>query len=81
MLFGPEALAYRLQDSQAVLAVADESAIANLRAARGDCPDLRTVVAVGGAAGQGDAGLDSAELAQTESPFEPVARGPTMPPC
>ena len=72
MLFGPEALAYRLQDSQAVLAVVDESAIANLRAARGDCPELRTVVAVGGAEGQGDADW-SALLARPEPPFEPVA--------
>ena len=54
MLFGPEALAYRLQDSAAVLAIADESAIANLRAARPDCPALATVIAVGDAAGQGD---------------------------
>ncbi len=55
MLFGPEALAYRLQDSEAVLAIADETAIANLRAVRAECPALRQVLAVGGAAGQGDA--------------------------
>jgi acetyl-CoA synthetase len=54
MLFGPEALAYRLQDSAAVLAIADETSIANLLAVRGQCPALRTLVAVGGAAGQGD---------------------------
>jgi acetyl-CoA synthetase len=54
MLFGPEALAYRLQHSEAVLAIADESAIANLLAVRADCPVLRHVVAAGDAAGQGD---------------------------
>jgi acetyl-CoA synthetase len=54
MLFGPDALAYRLQDSGAVVAVADESSIHNLMAARPACPALRTVLAVGGAAGQGD---------------------------
>jgi len=54
MLFGPDALAYRLQDSGAVAAVADESSIASLLAARPGCPALRTVLAVGGAAGQGD---------------------------
>jgi acetyl-CoA synthetase len=54
MLFGPEALAYRLQDSAAVLAIADETSIANLLAVRGQCPALRTLLAVGGAAGQGD---------------------------
>ena len=59
MLFGPDALAYRLQDSGASLAIVDESAIANLLAARPDCPALATVIAVGDAAGQGD--LDWAE--------------------
>jgi acetyl-CoA synthetase len=54
MLFGPDALAYRLQDSGAVVALVDETAIANLRAVRADCPALKSVVAVGGAAGQGD---------------------------
>ena len=54
MLFGPEALAYRLQDSGAVAALVDESAITNLLAVRADCPGLLTVVAVGAAAGQGD---------------------------
>ncbi|HEY9239565.1 MAG TPA: AMP-binding protein, partial [Burkholderiaceae bacterium] len=34
MLFGPEALEYRLNDSDARVAIVDESAIANLRAAR-----------------------------------------------
>ncbi|HET7794159.1 MAG TPA: AMP-binding protein, partial [Rhizobacter sp.] len=55
MLFGPEALAYRLQHSEAGVALVDESSIANLRAARAECPLLRSVVAVGGAQGQGDA--------------------------
>ncbi|MDO9073432.1 MAG: AMP-binding protein [Rubrivivax sp.] len=53
MLFGPEALSYRLQDSAAVVAIADETSIANLRAARAACPALRTVLTVGDAAGQG----------------------------
>jgi len=54
MLFGPEALHYRLLDSQAVLAIVDESAIANLLAVRGECSALRCVVAVGESAGRGD---------------------------
>ena len=54
MLFGPDALEYRLQHSEAVVAVADESAIDNLRAARPQCPALRCVIAAGDAAGQGD---------------------------
>ena len=71
MLFGPDALAYRLQDSGAVLALVDESAIANLLAARPDCPALRSVVAVGDAAGQGD--IDWADaLAVEREDFTPI---------
>ena len=54
MLFGPEALDYRLQDSEAVVAICDESSIANLLAVRAQCPALRTVVGVGAAALQAD---------------------------
>ncbi len=58
MLFGPEALAYRLRDSGARFAIVDESAITNLRAARAQCPALEAVIAVGAAQGQGDADWD-----------------------
>ncbi|RZJ19981.1 MAG: hypothetical protein EOO54_14205, partial [Haliea sp.] len=54
MLFGPEALEYRLQDSDAVLAICDESSIANIHSVRSRCPALCTVMAAGAAAGQGD---------------------------
>jgi acetyl-CoA synthetase len=54
MLFGPEALAYRLQDSEAAVALCDESSIANLLAVRGECPALKTLVGVGAAALQAD---------------------------
>ncbi len=60
MLFGPEALEYRLQDSEAVVAICDESSIDNLNTIRNRCPALRTVLAAGGAAGQGDADFDVA---------------------
>lgn len=70
MLFGPEALAYRLQDSEAVLAISDETSIANLLAVRGQCPALRTLLAVGAAAGRGD--LDwAAALAPHRRRFVP----------
>jgi len=46
MLFGPEALEYRLQDSEAVVAIADDSSMANLQQVRTACPALRTVIAV-----------------------------------
>jgi len=71
MLFGPEALAYRLQDSGAVLALADENGIATLQSVRAECPALRHVLAVGAAAGQGDADWDEA-LAGAPPGFDPV---------
>ena len=60
MLFGPDALEYRINHSETQLAIVDESAIANLRAARAQCPGLRTLLAVGGAAGQGDVDWEAA---------------------
>ena len=71
MLFGPDALAFRLQDSGSRVAIADESSIANLRAVRAHCPTLQTVLAVGGASGHGDA--DWPDLLATDgAPFEGV---------
>ena len=71
MLFGPEALAYRLQDSGAVLALADENGMATLKAVRAECPALRHVLAVGAAAGQGDADFAQA-LAAVAPDFKAV---------
>ena len=45
MLFGPDALEYRINDSEARLAIVDESGIANVLAARPLCPQLATVIA------------------------------------
>jgi acetyl-CoA synthetase len=71
ILFGPDALAYRLQDSEAVVAICDESSVANLLAVRGECPALRTLIGVGAAALQAD--LDwSVELARHPKPFDAV---------
>ncbi|NQW94195.1 MAG: AMP-binding protein, partial [Polaromonas sp.] len=47
MLFGPEALEYRLQDSEAVVAIADDSSMASLQQVRSSCPALKKVIAVG----------------------------------
>ena len=58
MLFGPEALQFRLHDSGAVVAICDESSIASIKAVRGDCPMLRRVLAAGSAWGQGDLDLN-----------------------
>jgi acetyl-CoA synthetase len=51
MLFGPEALQYRLYDSEAVVAICDDSSIASVQQVRGECPALQTVIGVGGAQG------------------------------
>ena len=64
MLFGPEALAFRLQDSAAVLAICDESSIDSMKAIRAECPALRTLMAAGGAAGQGDVDYTASLQAQ-----------------
>ncbi|HEY0857940.1 MAG TPA: AMP-binding protein [Albitalea sp.] len=68
MLFGPDALEYRLNDSGAAVAIVDESAIDNLLAARAACPQLRSVIAVGGASGRGDVDWTAA-LAAAQAEF------------
>jgi acetyl-CoA synthetase len=65
-LFGPEALAFRLHDSEAVLALCDASGTATLCGARGDFPLLRQVIAIG-ANGQPDC-LDYAVLLAKQQP-------------
>ena len=47
LLFGPDALEYRLQDSEAVMAIADETALSDLQLARKHCHLLHTVMGVG----------------------------------
>ncbi len=47
ILFGPEALSYRLQDSETVVAIADENSVEVLCSLRQSCPSVRHVVAVG----------------------------------
>ncbi|HZY16663.1 MAG TPA: AMP-binding protein [Ramlibacter sp.] len=71
MLFGPEALEYRLQDSEAVVAICDESSIGNLSQVRALCPSLRSVVGVGAAAAQADLGWE-AQRATLATGFAPV---------
>ncbi len=46
LLFGPEALEYRLQDSEAVVALVDASSVSNVLAVRAQCPALRDVMGV-----------------------------------
>jgi acetyl-CoA synthetase len=49
VLFGPEALEYRLRDSGARVAICDSAALANLRAVRDACPALEALIVVDGA--------------------------------
>jgi acetyl-CoA synthetase len=47
LLFGPEALEYRLQDSAAVAAIVDPAALPAMASVRTACPDLRHVIVAG----------------------------------
>ena len=47
VLFGPDALEYRLQDSRAAAALVDAVSLANLAPVRERCPQLASVIAVG----------------------------------
>lgn len=67
MLFGPEALEYRLQHSETQVVIVDESAIDNVLAARAQVPGVRTVLAVGQAEGRGDVEWTAALAAERAS--------------
>jgi acetyl-CoA synthetase len=71
MLFGPDALEYRLQDSEAVAAICDESSIASIAQVRAQCPMLRHVVGVGEAAPRADISWE-AQRAGLDPGFAPV---------
>ena len=69
-LFGPEALQFRLHDSEARVALCDSATLAAVQSVAGECPALRHVVAVDG----GDGALDWDALLTQEPPsFSPVA--------
>jgi acetyl-CoA synthetase len=72
MLFGPEALEYRLQDSEAVVAICDESSIENVVSIRAQCPALREIIGVGGAAADAGVAYETALAAYMGQPFEAV---------
>ena len=72
MLFGPEALEFRLQDSEAGVAICDAQALASVQAARAHCPQLRHVVAVHAPAQAPCDHHYTALLAQYPQAFRPV---------
>jgi len=73
MLFGAEALEYRLQDSGAVLAIAAGEALPALREIKGRCPTLRRILVVGECSVE-DGELPWMDVLQAEEArFKPVA--------
>ena len=48
VLFGPEALAYRLNHAQCKLAICDSASLANMLSVRGQVPLLKTIIACAG---------------------------------
>ncbi len=77
VLFGPDALEYRLQDSEAAVLIVDRAALASIDAIRAQCPALRHVIGI-------DTGRDDlvdwhAALAMAPDSFEPVATRATDP--
>ena len=72
-LFGPEAMAYRLQDSDSVAAIVDARGIETLTSVRAECPALSTLICIDCTA---DDGLDWTALlaaASDEFPCEVTA--------
>ena len=74
MLFGPDALEYRLQNSEAVVAIGDAAALESLQTARATSPLVRCVIGVGDTkATQGRADVHyAAALAKAPARFVPV---------
>ncbi|MFD0667036.1 acyl-CoA synthetase [Ramlibacter sp. MAHUQ-53] len=66
ILFGPEALQYRLQDSEAVVAICDENAVGALVSVRATCSHLRSLVGVGAAALRADLDYEVGLSAQSD---------------
>ena len=72
ILFGPDALEYRLQDSGAVVAIVDDSAVEAMLALRAQCPALRALIAVGRATAADGVHDWSRLLLKHETSFAPV---------
>ena len=77
ILFGPDALEYRLQNSEAEVVIVDKAGLDNLRRAQPNCPALKHVIAVDCEAPEA---LDMhAELAKARPSFDPVGTLATDP--
>jgi acetyl-CoA synthetase len=71
MLFGPEALAFRITDSQTRVAVCDESTVHALQQARSDGAGLQTLIGMGQAGSLADLDYTQVMASQSAS-FQPV---------
>ena len=67
VLFGDDALRYRLTDSEARVAVVDESQLATIRAVAPDCPALEYVLVVDGPDDSDVDSVDTAVVSRFES--------------
>ncbi len=81
ILFGPEALAFRLMDSEAVVAIVDESSSASITAVRGECQSLRSVVAVGDGQGDVQGDVDDASAVAAKKAAFPVVKTKAIEPA
>jgi acetyl-CoA synthetase len=81
VLFGPDALEYRLQDSAATAVVVDSGRYEAVAEARGNCPDLETVVEADwrheGSHEEPESFADL--LTGASASFDPVETGPDTP--
>lgn len=78
VLFGPDALAYRLDDADASVAVVDESVLGAVEEAREACPALGSVVAVDGEASDA-VDHDFAFLREHGGSYDRAETGPDTP--
>jgi acetyl-CoA synthetase len=74
ILFGPEALGFRLGHGEARVVIAGAASLAALRALRSACPSVQALLAVGAAAAPGEPGESgwAAALARESADFTPV---------
>jgi len=80
VLFGPEALAFRLQDSEAVVAIGDRTSLEGLNSIRSQCPHLKCILGLGEEDIQFCADLDySNVLSKAENTFISKSTSPEDP--
>ncbi|MBM3346225.1 MAG: AMP-binding protein [Betaproteobacteria bacterium] len=80
VLFGPEALEYRLRDSGASVVLVEPASLENLARVRERLPELRHVIAIAGARDGGTQAWDAllARAADSFTPCDTLARDPAV---